>query len=71
MKKGYYVELTRDNQWFNSRILSPWNGLMEDPWVLEYHLFESESEATEAAERERLTWQDPEEVIFRVMEYAA
>jgi len=69
MKKKYYVEIARNNQWFNSRILSPKNGLMEDPWCLELHLFESLEEANREAEKERCAWIDSHEVSFKIVEY--
>jgi hypothetical protein len=63
----FYVEIARDNQWFNSVILSPKLGLMNDPWCLENHCFDDYNEAVTVAENEVKTWRDPEEVSFRVV----
>lgn len=63
----FYVEIARNNQWFNSAILSPKLGLMNDPWSLEDHCFDDYNEAVTAAENEVKTWRDPEEVSFRVV----
>jgi hypothetical protein len=63
----FYVEIARDNQWFNSAILSPKLGLMNDPWCLEYHCFDNYDDAVTAGEIEITTWRDSQEVSFRVV----